>query len=274
MINTPGKANWLTRWLIEDTTPINAGLCDFSRLRREVKPCDVLLIEGRSRVGEIIKILSQSPWSHSVLYIGKLHHIQDETLRTLATKRVPPEERHLPLVLEALFNEGVVLKPLKKYEGEHIRICRPVGLYADDAQKVMAYALSNLGKKYNTRHIFDLLRYLLPIRLLPRRWLSSLFNPKYGKLHEEICSSMLADAFSSVNFPVRPIIKFLPDHMMELIRRNSKLFTPSDFDYSPYFEIIKYPMYTDKTKPNYRSLRWDPKNRIVNDESEVDEFVD
>ena len=46
----------LIQWLTHNVKSINKGLCDFERLQNEIKPCDVLLIEGRSRVGEIIKI--------------------------------------------------------------------------------------------------------------------------------------------------------------------------------------------------------------------------
>jgi hypothetical protein len=254
MLNTPGRSNWLTRWLIDDRKPLNAGLCDFDRLLTEVQPSDVILVEGRSRVSDIIKILSQSPWSHSVLYIGKLRNIENDGLRNLTAEFVPREHHDTPLILEALFDEGVCLKPLEKYRGEHLRLCRPKDLYPDDTQKIMNYALKHLGNRYSTRHIFDLLRYLLPIRLLPRRWLSSLFDPRYGKLHEEICSTLLASGFSSVNYPVRPIVSLDSNQQYKFVRRNPRLFTPSDFDYSPYFDIIKYPIFGEQN--NYRHLKW------------------
>lgn len=269
MLNTPGRSNWLTRWLIDDIRPVNAGLCDFDQLVEEVRIGDVLLIEGRSRVSDIIKLLSQSPWSHSILYIGKLSDIRNNDLRNLASHYVLPDDVDKPLILEALFDEGVTLKPVEKYRGEHIRICRPASITNEDSQKVINYALKNLGKTYNTRHIFDLLRFLLPIRLLPRRWLSTLFDPKHGKLHQEICSTMLANAFTSVGFPVRPIIKIDDNNNIELIRRNPKLFTPSDFDYSPYFEIIKYPIYGDAAAEDYRTLNWNKDGILANNEEDI-----
>lgn len=269
MFNTPGRSNWLTSWLINDTRPLNFGLCDFSRLSKEVQFCDVLLLEGRSRISDVIKLLSQSPWSHSVLYIGTLESIRDIKLRNFANEFVSPADRHKPLILEALFDEGVTLTPLEKYRGEHIRICRAHGLCPEDADIVVADALKNLGKQYNSRHIFDLLRYLLPIKILPKRWLSSLFNPKYGKLHEEICSTLLANAFAKINFPIRPIIDYSNKKKIKLYRRNTKLFTPSDFDYSPYFEIIKYPIYSDGDQPYYRHLEWDTQGRVLDSEKDL-----
>jgi len=59
--------NWLVNWLVKDYKSANSFFCDFERLSKEATACDVLLIEGRSRVGAVIKTLSQSPWSHSAL---------------------------------------------------------------------------------------------------------------------------------------------------------------------------------------------------------------
>jgi hypothetical protein len=30
---------------------------------------------------------------------------------------------------------------------------------------------------------------------------------------------------------------------LEIVRRNPRLFTPNDFDFSPYFDVIKYPIF-------------------------------
>ena len=38
-------------------------LSDFERLRAEIQPGDVILIEGRSRVSDVIGWVTQSPWS-------------------------------------------------------------------------------------------------------------------------------------------------------------------------------------------------------------------
>ena len=124
----------------------------------------MLLVEGRSRVGAVIKTLSQSPWSHSFLYLGKLDSIKTPSVRNLASTFLSPQKREQPIILEALFGKGVILSPLEKYRDEHIKICRPIALSAEDAQKVMNHALKNLGKRYDARQIFDLLRFLLPIR--------------------------------------------------------------------------------------------------------------
>ena len=68
---------WITDWLTKDGPTADSPLCDFNRLCYEMRPGDVVLVEGRSRVSEVIKIISQSPWSHSALYVGRLCDIHD-----------------------------------------------------------------------------------------------------------------------------------------------------------------------------------------------------
>ena len=43
---------------------------DPDQLKRLLRPGDVLLIEGTSRVSTAIKYLTQSTWSHAALYVG------------------------------------------------------------------------------------------------------------------------------------------------------------------------------------------------------------
>ena len=43
---------------------------------------------------------------------------------------------------------------------------------------------------------------------------------------------------------------------MALYRRNPQLCVPHDFDYSPYFEIIKYPFFDFYIHSSYRQLPW------------------
>jgi hypothetical protein len=52
--------NWLTVEKPTDRTP----LCDFERIRYEIRPGDVLLVEGHTRVSDVIKNITQSPWTH------------------------------------------------------------------------------------------------------------------------------------------------------------------------------------------------------------------
>src|ERR1700743_1524305 len=47
---------------------------DIDVLRASLQPCDVLLVEGNTRLSAIIKHLTQSSWSHATLFIGDAFH--------------------------------------------------------------------------------------------------------------------------------------------------------------------------------------------------------
>ncbi len=162
------------------------------------------------------------------------------------------------LVIESLLGEGTVVSPLTKYAKEHIRLCRPKDILHDDAQKVINYTITHLGIEYDFRQIFDLGRFLLPWPLLPRKWHSTLFNYKSGNSVKESCSALLTEAFQSVNFPILPMIK-QENNVLKISQGNPRLFTPRDFDYSPFFEIIKYPMTLSQSEI-YQNWPWDKKN--------------
>ena len=54
-------------WLTREPPTEGSFYCDFDRIRFEIRPADVLLVEGRTRVSDVIKTITQSPWSHSAL---------------------------------------------------------------------------------------------------------------------------------------------------------------------------------------------------------------
>ena len=260
-------AAWLgkkiVRWLTAEREPATPPLCDFERVRYEVRPCDVLLVEGRSRVSEIIRTVTQSPWSHSALYIGRIHDIDDEELREKILSFYEGDP-HQQLVIEAWLGKGTVVNPLSKYRGDSLRICRPTGLSRQDAQQVLKFALHHLGFEYDLRQLLDLARFLFPYSVIPRRWRSSLFEHNAGSPTRSVCSSMIAAAYASVKFPVLPLLERREDGSLHMIPRNSRLFTPRDFDYSPYFDIIKCPHLDFGKQPTYRNLPWDTRGRICN----------
>lgn len=76
---------------------------------------------------------------------------------------------------------------------------------------------------------------------------------------------MIAEAFNSVEYPILPLIKKHDYKGFELIKRNPRLFTPKDFDYSPYFEIIKHPFIEFADHALYRHLPWNRDGLVSND---------
>ena len=260
---------FVERWLTKEVQPANIGLCDFECIRHELKGGDVLLIEGRSRVANIIRYITHSNWTHSSFYVGRLYDIEDPQIRESVRAHFNgPEEEQL--IIESDLGIGTVVRSLKVHSQEHIRICRPKGLSHHDGQKVIAYAVSQLGKKYHTRQIFDLMRFFLPYKALPPRLGSSLFNMKPGSATKTVCSSLIAEAFCSICFPILPLVKAGEGKNMQLYHRNPRLCTPKDFDYSPYFQIIKYPFFNNSHTESYRLLPWSgDKEALTSKESGV-----
>lgn len=258
------------KWLTYETPNNQTPLTNFERLRYELRPGDVLLVEGRSNVSEIIKSISQSIWTHSVFYIGRLHDIDDSSLRDHIQKyrHCSPDEQ---LIVEAMLGRGIIVSSIEVYEGEHLRICRPRGITRTDSQAVIKYAIKQLGNDYNVRQLMDLARFMFPYWFLPKRWRSTLFEHNAGKPTETVCSTMMAEAFATVRFPIVPVVHQDKEGKLKILRTNSKLTTPRDFDHSPYFDVIKYPILDFDELGIYRKLPWDQKG--VNYTNTGDSFI-
>ena len=257
---------WISRELMKEDppSPHSTPLYDFDRLCYELRPGDVLLNEGRSHVAEVIKLATQSPWTHSVLYIGRLYDIDNPIIRAKVKGNYAGDPND-QLIVEALLGEGTIINSLQKYKDEHIRICRPKNLSPHDAQRVISYAVNQVGLDYDVRHILDLLRFMFPYSFLPRRWRSSLFAKRAGKSTRTVCSTMMAEAFHSVKFPIMPFAEKTDDGKIRLFQRNPRLYTPKDFDYSPYFDIIKYPFFGLDDISIYKRLPWENEEIYCND---------
>ena len=262
--------DWLSelvaKVLTKDREVLDVPPCDFARFIFELRLCDVILVEGRTRVSDVIKTITLSCWTHSAIYIGRLNDIEDKELRKLARSYFPgsPDEH---LIIESLLGSGTIISPLTKYQYDNIRICRPKDLSPQDAQKVIETAIGYLGRKYGTRQLIDLARFLFPYGIIPRRWRSSLFRHHAGDSTRTICSTMIVEAFASAHYPVLPVIQRTKDNKLKWFKRNANLFTPRDFDYSPFFDIIKFPFMGDDMCI-YRNLPWDKEGVTYNDETE------
>ncbi|HXZ88043.1 MAG TPA: YiiX/YebB-like N1pC/P60 family cysteine hydrolase [Candidatus Binataceae bacterium] len=247
---------------------------DMEQLQRGMRKGDVLLVEGNERISECIKYLTQSSWSHSAIYVGDEPLKRDPELKRELVEKFGDDANYL--LVEALVESGVVLTPLSKYRNFNIRICRPHRLAAADQREVVDFALSHVGLKYDLKNIFDLARYFLPVSIVPARWRRQALHFGSGNPTQVICSSLIAESFHRVRYPVVPRYEpfppgFAPVKLVAgflgrfsgsgrplpgLLRMVSPtLITPRDFDLSPYFEIIKFDV-LGGSKFDYRKLLW------------------
>lgn len=216
---------------------------DLTLLRHTLCPADVILVEGRQRISGAIKYLTQSSWSHSVLCVEAAKGNEDNCV-----------------LLEADVEQGVRTFLPEELSGYHLRICRPVGLSEEDARRVVAYALARVGNRYDLKNVFDLARYLLSVPPVPTPWRRRMLALGSGDPTRAICSTLIAQAFQSVGFPILPIITrqaaddpACRDCMREQYHiRHYSLFAPRDFDVSPYFQIIKPSL----LQGDYHGLPW------------------
>lgn len=220
-------------------------------IRRTVQPGDILLIEGNSRLSATIKYLTQSTWSHAAFCVG-------ERPGDVAGSGEPN------VLLEAEAATGVVTVPLSKYFSFHTRICRPVGLDDQARQKVIDYAVQRIGKQYDSRRIIDLARYLFPYPPVPVWFRRRMLAIGSGDPTKAICSTLIAEAFASIRYPILPervsingktygVAPFVLSET-EHIRKHG-LYTPRDFDVSPFFAIVKP---TLAAGFDYHTVQWGP----------------
>ena len=210
------------------------------QLTEYLQPGDLLLVEGNSRVSTAIKYLTQSTWSHVCIYIG--------------------EHQKLHPLLEADLVSGVVTVPLSKYDGFNLRICRPFKLSEEHRQQVLDYVIERIGLQYDKKNILDLMRYLIPTPPVPARFRRKLIAFGSGDPTKAICSTLVAQAFQSIRYPILPRTIELCDlgksnvcEQVLLEQRHYSHFTPRDFDLSPYFQIVKPSL---EAHFDYQLIRW------------------
>lgn len=225
---------------------------DPALLRQVLQPADIVLFEGNEKISTVIKYLTQSTWSHAALYVGD----------ALATSGCPGT----PMLIETDLERGCVAVPLSKYESYTTRICRPVGLTDADKLNVVRFMVDHLGLQYDMRNVIDLVRFLHPLPFVPVRWRRRMIALGSGLPTRAICSSLIAEAFQSVHYPILPQIDHLPCHdravsahsRAEILHiRHHSLYAPRDFDISPYFQIVKPVI---EAGFDYKTLQWSDLN--------------
>ena len=239
-----GLASYLT---CEQDHPGTVRPTRLESLAASLQPGDVLLVEGRSRISTAIKYLTQSTWSHAALYVGAL------TSHSESDPADDADPFNALQLLEADVREGVRSVGLSFYASYPTRICRPVGLEDADRSALLAFVVARLGHQYDLRNVWDLARYLIPTPPVPVRWRRQMLSLGSGDPTRAICSTLVAQAFQSIRYPILPDVDADEQGSERLNRRHHSLFTPRDFDVSPYFEVVKP---TIEEGFNFHRLQW------------------
>ena len=225
----------LARYLTQPGQTAGAAMAtDPGKLAACLRPGDVLLVEGTTRVSAAIKYLTQSTWSHAALYVGD------------AAGGKTPEDAPLCFI-EADMVHGVRAVGLAHFKGLHCRVCRPVSLTDDEVRQLCGFAVNRLGEQYDMKNVVDLVRYLFPTPPVPTRWRRRMLSLGSGDPTRAICSTLLAQCFESIRYPILPRVEQVSanepncdDCVREILHvRHYSLYVPRDFDVSPYFQIIK-----------------------------------
>lgn len=234
-------AHWLSKERHQHTASPHTHI---DTLLAYLKPGDVLLVDGGSRASTAIKYLTQSTWSHAALFVG-------HGLPTL------PKEH---CFIEADIVQGVRSIGIEAFAHQHCRICRPMGLTPVDSQQLLQFMASKVGAQYDLRNIIDLARYLMPVPPIPTGFRRKLLQLGSGDPTRAICSTLIAQAFQSISYPILPEVEHLhvnscPDCSKEVLHiRHYSLFVPRDFDVSPYFQIVKPGL----DSLDFHALIWSP----------------
>jgi hypothetical protein len=256
----------LGRWIANRLQAESSGYqpytpSDPDTLRRVLQPGDVLLVEGNQKISAAIKYLTQSTWSHAALYVGD-------------AMPEPKDGSERPRLIEVTLAEGCIASPLSRYRTYNTRICRPSGLTPEDREAVVSFMVQRIGLRYDLKNLFDMLRYFLPTPPVPVRWRRRMIAFGSGDPTRAICSTLIAQAYEQIRYPILPEITLAPGRASAQSRysrqeilhiRHHSLFTPRDFDLSPYFHIVKP---TLEYGFDYRSLLWSDGDRSKESDAE------
>ena len=212
-------AKFLSKEHIYDSAYYRNSIDDIKSILR---PGDVVLVEGYSKISNTIQFITNSNWSHAAVFVGKVDNC-----------------RHCLIEVKAI--EGCTYTNIDVYTHHNLRICRPIFLNPKKRKILINYLNKKIGSKYDLRNIFDLIRFIYPNPPIPKKFRRNLIGIGAGDPTKAICSTLIAEAFKEINHPILPF----KDKCKSLVLRHPTFCLPKDFDLSPFFKIIK---------PSFRNL--------------------
>ena len=186
---------------------------DLQSLVAVLRPGDVLLTDGKTRIAALVRRITGSTWSHVSMYVGPLDD--------------GPDPR---CIVEADIAEGVRAVPLSEFDGLRVRALRPADLRDTDRRRVADWVVSRIGDEYDIAHAWTLARRLLGLAWPGRLPRPPAYAPKGATRF--ICSSLLAHAFVLVGCPIAPA-QGVRDTGLD-----HRYVTPRDFERASAFEVV------------------------------------
>jgi Permuted papain-like amidase enzyme, YaeF/YiiX, C92 family len=192
-----------------------ATTADPASLSAVLRNGDVLLTEGNTRAAALIKRITGSTWSHVSMYVGPLED--------------GPDPR---CIVEADIAQGVRSIRLSELEGLNVRVLRPVGLNDAVRSRLAEWVVGRIGGEYDLKHAWALARSFL--RLPPKTGMPPVPSGIAESATRFICSSLLANAFALVGYPILPI----HTAVAAVSTADHRYVIPSDFERAPVFEVV------------------------------------
>jgi len=126
---------------------------------------------------------------------------------------------------------------------------------------LVQFMLSRKGITYDLKNIFDLARYFIRTPPVPGSMKRRMLSLGSGEPTKAICSTLLAQAFASIRYPILPEVALVDVDSKGARRavreilfiRHHSLYAPRDFDVSPFFQVVK-PRLAQGF--DYRQLEW------------------
>jgi hypothetical protein len=202
---------------------------DMEGLKRALRPGDVILIEGEHWVSDWIKVFSYHTWTHCVMWVGESPTLPKSVDLAFVEKGGN--------VVESLMSNdgtmtGIVVTNLDKYRDYNLRICRPIGITRERLRRAIRFVLEHIGCGYDELNLTQFVHFSFSNESDPTKALGQMDADKFT------CSSLVAAAFDSVDFPV---IHFYDQDQNVYVPYHPSQVQPKDFDLSLNFQVIKTP---------------------------------
>ena len=205
----------LTLYLAQPVKYRPSATDDAQSLSATLSRGDVLLTDGNTRMAALVKRLTRSTWSHVALYVGPLNE--------------GPDPR---CVVEADLAAGVRAVPLSEFKGQRVCVLRPKGLHDADRRRLADWVVSRIGDEYDLAHAWALAGRLLRLPLASR------LPPAPSRMVQGatrfVCSSLLAQAFVMIGYPITPVQIGIRDAGAA----DNRYVTPRDFESASGFEVV------------------------------------